>query len=233
MLKRITIERLDDFFIDLGKRKQQGVYFYRITGYNDEIHAFIRRYHEAARLGGVIIEGKLYNPDQKMLEYYSEIMGMDFRLDRLFLQERLHKWLPRMNQSQCENVASSIYEVLTDLKSAGKNDNMLKNVYVKFMCWLYYRLERIVHQLGNDKLPKILYEGDISHYELLLMNVLCLAGCDIILLQYHGDEAYSKLDLSSAMSTRLTMRGMGRFPEVFSLKLIRLSAARYGCQIFL
>lgn len=221
MLKRVPIEKLDDYFTDVGNRKQQGVYCYRITGYNQQIHEFILRYHEAARLGGVIVEGKLYNPDQKMLAYYNEIMGMEFRMERSFICEKLHKWLPRMNTAQCDNVASAIFEVLTDLKKSGKNENMLKNVYVKFMCWLYYRLERIVHLLGNAKIPKVLYEGEPSNYELLLFNVLCLAGCDVVLLQYHGDEAYLKADPASALSERLMIPGMGQFPETFSLKQIR------------
>ena len=49
---------------------------------------------------------------------------------------------------------------------------MLKNAYIKFMCWLYYKFERIVNMLGESKIPKILYEGDISNYELLLVSVL-------------------------------------------------------------
>ncbi|HAG14777.1 MAG TPA: hypothetical protein DCG49_13105 [Ruminococcus sp.] len=221
MLNRAQIEQLNDFFTDLQKRKQKGVYFYRFNGYNRQIHDFILDYHEAARLGGVIIEGKLANPDQKMLGYYGEIMGMDFRLDTGFIREKLHKWLPRMNAAQCENVANAVFDVLSDLKNAGKNENMLKNVYVKFMCWLYYRLERIVHLLGNEKLPKILYEGDVSNYELLLLHALNIAGCDIILLQYHGDDAYLKADPAAAMSDLLKIPDMQPFPPDFSLKKIR------------
>lgn len=221
MLNRVPITQLDDYFCELSQRKTKGVYFYRINGYTPQIHAFIIRYHEAARLGGVIIEGRLPNPDNNQLAYYSEIMGMDFRLDKAFILERLRKWLPRMSSTQCDNVAGSIYETLVKLQQSGKNENMLKNVYIKFMCWLYYKLERIVHQLGSEKIPKILYEGDISNYELLLMNVLCLAGCDIVLLQYQGDAAYLQHDPSSSMSTAFTVNDMTKFPENFSLKQIR------------
>ena len=221
MLKQVPIVQLDDYFSELSKRQQKGVYSYRINGYNQQIHDFIAKYHEAARLGGVIIEGRLNNPDNKMLEYYSEMMGMDFMLDRRFINERLHKWLPRMSTLQCENVSGSIFDVLTDLRKAGKNDNMLKNVYVKFMCWLYYRFERIVHNLGNEKLPKILFEGEVTNYEILFLNVLSIAGCDIVLLQYNGDAAYLKVDPSSSMSSDLKLPGLGSFPPNFSLKGIR------------
>lgn len=221
MLNRVRIERLDDYFTDLGKRRSKGVYFYRINGYNQLIHDFILKYHEAARLSGVIIEGRLQNPDNKNLDYFNEIMGMDFRMDRNFIHDKLRKWLPRMTPVQCGNVADSIYDTLMSLRNSGKNDNMLKNAYIKFMCWLYYKFERIVHKLGNETLPKILYEGDISMYELLLMNVLSIAGCDIVLLQYAGDAEYLKADPDSSRSFDLRMNDMTAFPQGFCLKQIR------------
>ena len=221
MLNRVPITQLDDFFLELSQRKSKGVYFYRINGYTPQIHAFLVRYHEAARLGGVIIEGRLPNPDNKQLAYYTEMMGMEFRLDQSFILERLQKWLPRMSLLQCRNVAGSIFETLKNLQQAGKNENMLKNVYIKFMCWLYYKLERIAHQLGDEKLPKILFEGDITNYELLLMNVLSLAGCDIVLLQYHGDANYLQSDPKSTMSMLYTAKDIREFPQGFSLKQIR------------
>ena len=127
MLKRTQINKLDDYFIDLGKRQIKGVYFYRINGYNREIHEFIRKYFETARLSGVVIEGKLKNPDNNNLAYYNEIMGMDFQMSMNFITARLKKWLPRMNASQITNVAGAIYDTLEGLRKAGKNENMLKN----------------------------------------------------------------------------------------------------------
>ena len=221
MLKRTQINKLDDYFIDLGKRQIKGVYFYRINGYNREIHEFIRKYFETARLSGVVIEGKLKNPDNNNLAYYNEIMGMDFQMSMNFITARLKKWLPRMNASQITNVAGAIYDTLEGLRKAGKNENMLKNAYIKFMCWLYYRFERIVNHLGEEKIPKILYEGEVGTYELLLMNVLSIAGCDIVLLQYHGDENYKKADPGLSMSDELKLPGMTAFPETFSLKQIQ------------
>lgn len=221
MLNRAHIEKTDDYFIDLGKRKTKGVYFCRINGYNKEIGEFLKRYHEEARLGGVIIEGRLPNPDNNQLGYYSEMLGMDFALDLNFIRSKMKKWLPRMNDSQCENVAGSIYETLMSLSRAGKNENMLKNTYIRFMCWLFYKFERIVHLLGNEKLPKILYEGGVSSYELLLLSVLSMAGCDIVLLQYDNDAEYRKADPDMSRSEELKLAGMSAFPSGFSLKQVR------------
>ena len=221
MLRQVPLVQLDDYFSELSRRQQKGVYFYRINGYNEQIHDFIAKYHEAARKNGAIIEGRLNNPDNNNLAYYGEIMGMDFMLDRRFINERLHKWLPRMSTAQCDNVSGSIFDVLTNLKRAGKNDNMLKNVYVKFMCWLYYKFEQVVHKLGDNELPKILFEGEVTNYEILFFNVLSIAGCDIVLLQYNGDAAYLKVDPTSSMSKDLKIPGLGSFPQGFSLRSLR------------
>ncbi len=221
MLNRVHIEKPDDYFIDLGKRKTRGVYFCRINGYNKQINEFLKKYHEEARLGGVIIEGRLPNPDNNQLGYYQEMLGMDFSMDMNFMRSKMKKWLPRMDDTQCENVTGSIYETLQSLSRAGKNENMLKNTYIRFMCWLYYKFERIVHLLGNDKLPKILYEGSVSNYELLLLSVLSMAGCDIVLLQYDNDAEYRKADADSSRSEELKLTGMTAFPSGFSLKKIR------------
>ena len=150
MLERKKLRDLNDFFLELNARKETGVYFYRINGYNEAVKHFIVKYYEAARSFGVVIEGKISNPDEKNLAYYEEIMGMDFFLNVGFFEASLKKWLPRMNARQRNAVAVSVYDTLDGLKKAGKNENMLKNAYIKFMCWLYYKFERIVNRLGEN-----------------------------------------------------------------------------------
>lgn len=221
MLERKKLRELNDFFLELNARKETGVYFYRINGYNEAVKNFIVKYYEAARSLGVVIEGKIPNPDEKNLAYYEEIMGMDFFLNVGFFEASLKKWLPRMNARQRNAVAVSVYDTLDGLKKAGKNENMLKNAYIKFMCWLYYKFERIVNRLGENGLPKILYEGEVGNYELLLLSVLSKAGCDIVLLQYKGDGAYRKKDASGIYSDEYTMPGMEPYPAYFNLKYLR------------
>lgn len=221
MLSHVKVESLNDYFTCLSKRKEKGVYFYRINGYNAEIDSFLRRYYEAARKTGVVIEGRIPNPDENNLSYYNEIMGPQFQMSLGFFSSSLKKWLPRMNSYQINAVAASIYDCLDALHKAGKNENMLKNAYIKFMCWLYYKLERVVGLLGNEEVPKILYEADISNYELMLISMLAGAGCDVVLLQYHGDDNYLKLDPQSASSDSLLLPGMSSFPEGYGLKKIQ------------
>ncbi len=221
MLEHKKIRNLNDYFVDLDGRQSKEVYFYRINGYSEEIKDFIKKYYDAARRTGVIIEGRIPNPDQKNLAYYDEIMGMDFQMNMGFLSTSLKKWLPRMNDFQIQNVAASIYDSLDSMRKNGKTENMLKNAYIKFMCWLYYKFERIVSRLGQNSVPKILYEGNISSYELMLISILSNAGCDVVLLQYHGDQEYLKIDSGSILSDNLQMNGMQAFPQDFCIKRIQ------------
>ncbi|NLK37467.1 MAG: hypothetical protein GX299_05230 [Epulopiscium sp.] len=221
MLEHKKIRNLGDYFVELNSRQDKGVYFYRINGYSAEIGDFLKKYYDVARRTGVVIEGKIQNPDEKKLAYYSEIMGMDFQMNIGFITMSLKKWLPRMNDYQRQYVAASIYDSLDSMQKSGKTENMLKNAYIKFMCWLYYKFERIVTQLGENNIPKMLYEGDISKYELMLISILSKAGCDVVLLQYHGDEGYLKVDANSYLSDNLQMKGMQAWPEGFCIKAIR------------
>ena len=221
MFEQVKIQSPEDFFLGLKDRKSYGTYFYRIAGYNEYIGSFIRKYYEAARRTGVIIEGKISNPDEKNLAYYEEILGTDFRLSTDFFISNLAKWLPRMDEKQKNNVAAAFYDTLETLRKKGKNENMLKNAYVKFMCWLYYKFERIMNQLGTQNIPKILYEGEVSYYELLMFRILARSGCDILLLQYRGDGAYQGLTLDFEVSELLSLPEMTGFPPDFSLKSVR------------
>jgi len=220
-LEHIAIQCLDDFFKELKNRPSQGIYFYRINSCSSRILDFIKKYYDAARKSGVIIEGRIPNPDNNHLSFYNEMMGNTFRVDKNFIVQSLGKWLPRMNVYQKNAVSGAVYDVLDSMKKEGKNENMLKNAYIKFMCWLYYKFERIVSRLGDDNVPKILYEGYISNYELLLIRVLAKAGCDVVLLQYKGDAEYRKLDPDSSFSDELVMPDTENFPVDFSLQKLR------------
>ena len=97
MFEHKIIQDLDEYFLKQSGRKETGVYFYRINGYSERICGFVQKYFDAARVCGVVIEGKIPNPDEKNLAYYEEIMGMDFFLNVGFFEASLKKWLPRMN----------------------------------------------------------------------------------------------------------------------------------------
>lgn len=212
------IQSLDDYFIGLSKRREKGAYFYRINRISDEVSRFLFKYYDAARKSGVVIEGKIANPTEGNLAYYSEIMGMDFQMSIGFISSSLQRWLPRMSMAQREYVADSMYDTLDGLRRAGKTENMLKNAYIKFMCWLYYKFERIVNRLGQEDVPKLLYWGSVSNYELLLISILADAGCDVVLVQPAGDLGYPKPDRNPERPLEYEVPGGKEFPADFSLK---------------
>ena len=119
---------------------------------------------------------------------------MYFQMSMGFISDSLKKWLPRMRAIQRENIAGAIYDVLDGLRRSGKNENMLKNAYIKFMCWLYYKFEGVVEQMNGENIPKIFFVGDIVGYEFMLINILADAGCDVVFVQLHGDVSYLKVD---------------------------------------
>lgn len=85
MLERKKIKDLNDYFLKLEERKEKGVYFYRICGYSEKVGEFIKKYYDIARRTGVVIEGKIPNPDEKNLSFYNEIMGEDFQMNMEFV----------------------------------------------------------------------------------------------------------------------------------------------------
>ena len=215
------IEKLHDYFSACSRRREQAVFFYRVAGYSGEVAAFLTQYDQAARTNGVVIEGRIPNPDPKQLDYLAEMMGSDFQLDAGFLTQKLTRWLPRLTGAQREAVVTAMTATLQDLQAHGKNDNMLRNAYIKYMCWLYYKFERILGRLGGDELPKILYDGTVSSYELQLLVILARAGADIVLLERAGDAGYLRCDPTSQYAQLYQVSGLMPFPADFSLRQLR------------
>lgn len=215
------IEKLHDYFSACSRRREQAVFFYRVAGYSGEVAAFLTQYDQAARTNGVVIEGRIPNPDPKQLDYLAEMMGSDFQLDAGFLTQKLTRWLPRLTGAQREAVVTAMTATLQDLQAHGKNENMLRNAYIKYMCWLYYKFERILGRLGGDELPKILYDGTVSSYELQLLVILARAGADIVLLERAGDAGYLRCDPTSQYAQLYQAPGLTPFSADFSLRQLR------------
>ncbi|MCM1506662.1 MAG: YceG family protein [Ruminococcus flavefaciens] len=224
MFQHIKIGSLDDYFLNLNQRNGNSVFFYRINSYSEKIWDFLCRYYDEARKNGVIIDGRIPNVDQNQLSYYYEMMGEDFSMDKQFIMTSLQKWLPRMNAIQRNEISGAMYDVLYGLSLKGKNQNILKNAYIKFMCWLYYRFESLTSRLGENSLPKIFCNGIGSHYELMLLSMLSGAGCDIVLVQTAGNTQYDSYDPTSEISDIWADTGTS-FPADFSVKKIQQAVA--------
>ena len=227
MFEHREIQNLDDYFLPMSRRPGGGcTFFYRIGGYSGQMEKFLTAYFQAASKGGAVVEDRIPNPDEKRLSYYEEMMGSGFRADAGSIASALKKWLPRMADTPRSNVSAALADVLEQMRRRGKNENMLRNAYIKYMCWFYYRFEQVANRLGQEEVPKILFGGDVSSHELNFFSVLSKSGCDIVLLQYGGEEAYQRLDPSSEISLPLSMPGLSGFPEGFRLNSLGKTADR-------
>ena len=227
MLNRVEAARKEDVFLPLSRRTDKGVYFLRLAGYSKPVEDYIWQYHEEARQRGVIIENQINNPDDRQLSYYNDVLGTAFQPDAGFIMAALRKWMPRMSDGNKNEFTAAMCRQFEEMRRAGKNENILKNVYIKMMCWLYYRFERIMPQLGQDQPPKVLYEGNtITNHELIFLRMLSAMGTDILLLETKSDAAYMRLDPESKWSQLLQEAGTAAFPPEFSLKELRKERAR-------
>ncbi len=218
MLTIHSLKELDDYFLKKSER-QAGVFFNRLFFYNEEIEKFLQQYAVLATKGGVYIQNKLQNPVESNLNYYGEIMGEAFVFEAEFIQTSLQKWLPRLQIGLREDIANSIFINLQEMQQEGKNENILKNAYIKYMCWLYYKFESILTKTQQEEIPKILYEGSqITKHELSMLSIVARCGCDVVLLELQGDEGYQKQDTKNHFSSPYTQGTRGNFPEGFSIR---------------
>lgn len=218
-------QAIQAYFTPCASRRGHSALFYRIAGYSPEIAVFFKEFYAQARQGGVLIDGRLPNPDPNQLSYFQEMLGTEFRPEPSFLEERLNVWLPRMTAAQRKNVSAAMFSTLEDLRRQGKNDNILKNAYIKYFCWLYYKFERITGSLGAEQPPKILFDGTVSSYELQMLAVLHRSGADVVLLERDGDAGYQQIDPQSVFS-QLYPAGDAPFPEGFGIRQFQAAFER-------
>lgn len=221
MFRRCKLNTIEDFFLNRQQRPGEGVYFGRIEKYNAQLKKPLEKFVSATMQSGVCVEGKIGNPEEKQLEYYEEIMGRSYELSQGFFYEELKRWLPRVSEEKRKIISDSFYDLLSNLAKRGKNENIQRNAYIKYMCWLYYKFERILaKQKDNATVPKVLYQGYPNEYELLFLDVLSMAGCDILLLLTRGEAEYQRVDTALQYSEKIMVEGEN-FPEDFSILRIR------------
>ena len=208
--KRIKIKNLYDY---LHIRPTMSVYCAKLTKHDMEVDNFLLDYFEFASKCGVIVENGLQNPSNDNLSFMKSKISDDFVNDKHFIEQKLKAWLPRLDNQVRSILSDLMFSTFNDLKSKGKNDSVLRNIYIKMMCWLYFKFENILSWVGGDKVPKILYEGKLSIYSLSLLKVLSSCGCDVLILDY--DKSINDQDIQN-----LTF-GTNEFSSEFNLKIIK------------
>ena len=193
MLNLIELRTNRDYFLPLSKRPLKGVYFYRFIGYDDNILKFLKEYENSTISNGIYIKKPIPNPRENVVKDFFSKTNENFVLNLNFIQSNLRLWIRNLTNSQILSLSESILESLQDLRKKGANDNILKNAYVKFMCWSL-SFERVLKNIGNDNIPKVLYEGEISKYEVYMLRILLKAGCDILYVNFSDENSILKFD---------------------------------------
>lgn len=221
MVEKIKLNDIGDYLKKYNERNVKGVYFYRLISWSPKIEKSLIIYLKEMEISGIFIKERIKNPEQEKTAFFIEKMGTVFKMEKIFLKSMLKKWLPTLSEQQQILIADSLFEVLKDLENEGKNINILKNIYIKFMCWFYYKFQSILKYLGSEVIPKILFEGYVNDHELRMLNILSKAGCDVLLLQYNGDDEYLKIDKNSKFSNIIPNIENQKFPLDFSVMKLK------------
>ena len=220
MAQKGCLNRLSDMMIERKNRPNQMVYFIRISSYNCEIDSFLNQCVDRAKSFGVLIDNRLPAPDVNQNSYYMEMMGDDFEFKPSFINHKFDRWMPGLSDEVKRSLSDAMFRMLTELYQSGKNVNVLKNVFIKYMCWLYYRFSQILKMLKPESAPLIVYDAEPGLYELQMLSILCFAGCDVVLIQTTGDDSYLKIDAESRYSQKYVPADAHPFPSHYNLKFL-------------
>ena len=210
----------------LGQRSPVCVYFLRVAGWSAALEEQLWRCHEAARNSGAVLDKGLPNPDNSQLTYYNEMLGGAFATDAGSIRTALTRWMPTLGEKQRVELSDAISALLAEQKRAGKPDGALKNLYIKLMCWLYYRFRSVAERLGKEPLPLVLCVAEeLSAHALTFLRLVSGLGADILLVEPKGDGDYLKLDPQGQWSQLCALPSLAPFPADWSVKKLRQTYA--------
>lgn len=217
MIEILHLKNKEDYFKNMSDRQGNGVYFCRFIGFDDDTNTFYKKYQLAAQKKGVYIKKPLNNPTETEVDYFYKTIGnQPFSLNAGYIKKAVDAWLNGISPGKRELFYSALLELLQERSSQGLNANILKNAFVKFMCWSRYVFEGVLSSLGEDIPPKILYEGDISKYEVYMLRILSRAGCDVLYVHFTNEDSYLKTDLKSIYSQAVYCKRRGIPPIHFT-----------------
>lgn len=221
LFERSSPADLDSYFSGLHARVGRGVYFCRICGYSVKVDRFLKRFYSEASKTGSVIEGRLPEPDENTRADLVRTLGYGFVKEPRFIAHSLTRWLPQTDGRQRSALAAAMYDTLMYLSAQGMTDAAVKNCYIIYMCKLKHSFGRLCPKLGESLPPKILYDGNITIHDLLLMHTLSRAGCDVLLVEYSGDENYMRADPNSEFSELVIDPSMTKFPRGYGIDDMR------------
>lgn len=214
-IKSITKE--EDFFLPKSARNNDNVYFMRYLGYDSEKNIFYKRFYLQAQKFGKYMNNNIYNPTGEEVSSFLNYFAMPsysadmstYILNDMFIYDIAKKYLNLLDEICLKKLSESMCFILKELYNQDKNNNILKNNFVKFMCWTKRMFEECLIHISENIIPKILYEGEVSKYELHMLRILAYCGCDILILNFCSDTNYLKIDPNSQYSSIFVCKNIG------------------------
>lgn len=204
----------------LAEESSAGGHFLRINKYGPDTEELLLRFFAMAVKHGAFLEKGMANPTAGDIAYFESSCASDFRLDREFIKAAAKKCC-NASDSALSAMADSFFESLSQLKSEGKNDSILKNTFIKFMCWLRRDIARALAPSKEKYPPKILCKGSLSRHEMMMLSAAVKAGCDVLIAEYDGAAYFDKLPECEKTAKLIEVTGGNDFPSGFTLADIR------------
>lgn len=203
----------------LSEASGSGGHFLRINKYSPDTEDLLLKFFALAVRHGAFLEKGMVNPTAGDIAYFESTSVHGFVLDREFIKSAAKKCCSASDNA-LSAFSDSIFDSLTALKNEGKNDSILKNTFIKFLCWLRRDLARALAPSKEKYPPKILCKGGLSRHEMMALSAAAKAGCDVLIAEYDGSAYYDKLSQSEKTAELIEAEG-GDFPKGFTLADIR------------
>lgn len=204
----------------LSESASAGGHFLRINKYGPDTEELLLRFFAMAVKRGAFLEKGMANPTAGDIAYFESSCASAFSLDREFIKAAARKCC-NASEDAVRAMADSFFESLSRLKSEGKNDSILKNTFIKFMCWLRRDIARALAPSKEKYPPKILCKGGISRHEMMMLAAAARAGCDVLIAEYDGSAYFDKLPEGEKRAVLIDVTGGVDFPSGFTLADIR------------
>ena len=215
----ISLERL----LSVSPADGKGV-FVRITSYEAETEGFMVKYLALTGECGAAAENGLANPSADSIARCAKY-AEGFAPSREFILRAVSARV-RIAPGRAQAFSQRTAEIFSDLKTKGKNDSMLKNIFLKFLCWLG---DLSAAFAPSDKRAKLLCSGVSSLHEILFLSAAVASGADVVLIDTQGEEHYRKYDTQGDMSICISS-GNTPFPADFSVNKL-ISGAKESREI--
>lgn len=207
----------------LSESSAAGGHFLRINKYGPDSEELLLSFFAMAVKRGAFLEKGMVNPTAGDIAYFESTCVSGFSLDKGFIKAAA-KCCCSASDSALSALTDSFFESLSALKSEGKNDSILKNTFIKFMCWLRRDIARALAPSKEKYPPKILCKGGLSRHEMMMLSAAAKAGCDVLIAEYDGSAYFDKLPQNEKKAVLLEVSGGTDFPAGFTLADIRKKA---------